>query len=382
MIRNFSVSLPCNIVFGQDVLPQLGPLAREHGTRALLITEGVLHEGNHVERVLEVLKRSGLEMMVYDELTPHSVSTRVDEIASLARASKTKVIVGLGGMRVLSVARCVANIASSSMTIGDLMEGKKTESSLPYIEVPSSFRNHLMMRNEAVVRDSMAERARIIRIASGTVRAALVETSFSQTLSAKYALAAILDTLLAAIEGYFSTSSSMLSDALLERAIAELHDAALAGVRHPSDGRFRVRAAEAGLITAVALAITGQGVGGALAYGINARFSLPKSWVASILLPHTVEYLASRNVDKAARVAAALGESVGGISAQEDAPRAVRGIRKLVSQLDLPVRLRDLDVTLDELSHCAEQVADFDVLGGVPGGAGVVELQRLVATAY
>ncbi len=381
-MRNFSIKLPSTVVFGQDVLPQLGPLAREHGTRALLVTEGVLHEGKHIERTVEILKRSGLELMVYDELMPNSNSSRVNEIASLARASKTQVVVGLGGMRVLSVARCVANIATSPLKIGDLMEGKKTDSSLPYIEIPTSFRNHLMMRDEAIMRDSMAERVRIVRIVPGTVSSVVVETNFAQTLSSKYALAAILDTMLAAIEGYFSTNTSLYSDALLERVIRELHGAAITGVKQPSDGRFRARAAEAGLLTAMALGVTGQGAGGALSYGINARFSLPKSWVASILLPHVMDYLVSKNQEKAARVAEALGEPISGISPAEDAPRAVRGIRKLVSQLDLPVRLRDLDVTLDELSHCAEQVADLEILGGVPGGAGVAELQRLVSTAY
>lgn len=381
-MRNFSMRMPSTVVFGQDMLPQLGPLAREHGTRCLLISEGVLHEGKHIERTVEILKRSSMEMMVYDELMPTSTSSRVNEIASLARASKAQVVVGLGGMRVLSVARCVANIAAGSLKIGDLMEGKQSESTLPYIEAPSSFRNHLMMRDEAIMRDSMAERARLVRIRPGTVRSVVFETNFAQTLSSKYALAAILDTLLAAIEGYFSTYSSLYSDALLERAIGELHGAAMTGARQPSDGRFRARAAEAGLITAMALSVTGQGTGGALVYGINARFGLPKSWVAGILLPHVMEYLVPKNVEKAARVAGALGEQVSGISANEDAPRSVRGVRKLVSQLDLPVRLRDLDVSLDELSHCAEQAADLDMLGGVPGGVGVAELQRLVAAAY
>lgn len=377
-----AMRLPSTIVFGQDVLSQLGSVARERGTRGLLVTEGVLHEGKHIERTVEILKRAGMEMMVYDELAPSSVSTRVNEIASLARASKTQVIIGLGGMRVLSVARCVANIATSSMKIGDLMEGRCTESTLPYIEVPSSFRNHLLVRGEAIVRDSFAERARLVRICPGTVGAAIIESNFSQTLSAKYVLAAILDTLLAAIEGFFSTENSLYSDTLLEKAIRELHGAAMTGVRQPSETRFRARAAEAGLLTALGLGVTGQGFGGALAYGINARFNLPKSWVASILLPHVMDVLVIRDAEKAVRVASALGEAVSGISATEDAPRAARGIRKLVSQLDLPARLRDLDVTMDELTHCAEQTAELGMLSSVPGGAGVNDLKRLVATAY
>jgi alcohol dehydrogenase len=381
-MQSFSLSVPPTLVFGQDVLPRLGPIARELGSRALIITEAVLHEGNHVARVVEIVKRAGLETMVYDELMPGSPTSTIDELASLARASKAQVIIGLGGMRALSIARAVANVAASKTKAGDLLEGTVSASSVPYIEVPSSFRNHLLMRDEVVLRDSLAGRARLVGIAPRTVHAAILDTTFTQTLSSKYALAAILDTLLAAIEGYTSTHSSLFSDTLLERAIHELHGAALAGVHNPSDGRFRARAAEAGMITAMGLSTTGQGMGGALAYAINVRFNLPKSWVAGILLPHVVDVLTPRNLEKAARIAGALDEPIGGIIAADDAPRAARGIRKLLSQLDLPTRLRDLDVTLDELSSVAEVAAEFGWLSGVPGGATIAELQQLVAAAY
>ncbi len=381
-MQGFSLRVPSTLMFGQDVLHHLGPIAREHGTRSFVVSEAVLHEGQHINRVVEILKRSDIETLVYDELMPGSPSTVVDELASLARASKAQVVIGLGGMRVLSIARCVANVAADTLRIGDIMDGKVAEKSLPYIEVPSSYRNHLLMRNEGVMKDALTARARIVRVAPGTVRAAVLDTTFTHTLSSKYALAAILDTLLAAIEGYFSLSSSMYSDTLLERAVSELHASALAGVRNPSDDRFRARAAEAGMLTAMGLAITGQGVGSVLAYAINARFSLPKSWIASILLPHVVDLLTSRDVEKAARVAACLGEPVEGIIAADDAPRAVRGIRKLLSQLDLPVRLRDLDVTLDELTASAEEASDFPALANVPGGVTAAELQQIVTAAY
>lgn len=379
---NLHLRVPSTIVFGHDVLPQLGPIAREYGGRALIVTEGVLHDGNHITRVNEILKRSSIETMVYDELMPTSRTSVIDELGSLARASKTQVVVGLGGMRVLSIARCVANVAASRLSIGDILEGKVAAESLAYIEVPSSYRNHFLMRPESVIRDHLAGRARIVHTAPHTVRAAVIDTSFTQTLSGKYALAAILDTLLAAIEGFFSTSSSLYSTTLLERGIRELHGAAQLGIRNPQDGRFRVRAAEAGLLIALGLGVTGQGMGGLLSYAINAKFSLPKSWVAAILLPHVVEMLIPRDVERAAQVAALLGEPVQGIMASEDAPRAARAIRKLLSQLDLPTRLRDLDVTLDQLSVVADESGDSVLLETVPGGAGVAELQQLIGMAY
>lgn len=381
-MQTFSLQLPSSIVFGQDTLPQLGTMARETGSRALVVSESVLHDGNHISRVVEILNRAGVDTMTYDELMPGSPATVIDEIASLARAGKAQMIVGLGGMRVLSTARCVANLAAGKRNVQDMLEGRRPESSLPYIEVPSSYRNHLLMRPEAVITDGYTGGARMITLAPHTVRGAVVDTSFTETLSSKYALAAIMDTLLAAVEGYYAPQSTMFSDTLLLRATRELHDAALAGIKQPNDPRFRQQAAEAGIITAMGLAVTGQGIGGGLTYAINSRFSLPKSWVAGILLPHVVDVLTSRDMEKAARIAAALGEPVERITAQDDAPRAARGVRKLMTQLDLPPRLRDLDVTLDDLSRAAEDAAEFPLMANVPGGASASLAQQLVSSAF
>ncbi len=381
-MQSFVLQVPPTVVFGQDVLPQLGTIAHRFGDRAMIVSESVLQEGRYVERVADILKRAGVEIMVYDELMPSTPTIVVDEIAALAKASKTQLIVGLGGMRVLSIARCVAAVAVERMRIWDFVEGKTPEQTLPYIDVPSSFRNHLLMRNECVLRDSTDKRARFVQIPLGTVRATVVDTTLTQTLSSKYALAAILDTLLAAIEGFLSTASTRLSDTLLLTAIEGLYGAAMTAIRNPHDSRFRSRAAEAGLMTALGLATAGQGIGGALSYAINARFHLPKSWIASILLPHIVEILVARDTEKMAQVAGAFGETVEGIIAAEDAPRATRGVRRLLSHVDLPARFRDLNVTLDELSVAAEEAAEYRMNANVPGGTSAGDLQQLVAEAY
>jgi alcohol dehydrogenase len=381
-MQSFVLQVPSTVVFGQDVLPQLGPIAARLGNRAMIVSESVLQEGHYVERVADILKRAGVEVMVYDELMPSTPSVVVDEIASLAKASKTQLIVGLGGMRVLSIARCVASVAVDRLRVWDFLEGKKITQTLPYIDVPSSYRNHLLMRNECVVRDSSDKRALIVPVPHGTIRAAVVDTTLTQTLSSKYAIAAILDTLLAAIEGYLSSSASMYSDTILLKAIGALYKAAMTALKNPHDGRFRSRASEAGLLASMGLAITGQGMGGALSYAINAQFHLPKSWIATILLPHVVEVLSVRDVEKMARVAASIGENVEGIIAADDAPRAARGIRRLLSHVDLPVRFRDLDVTLDELSSAAEAASEYAMNANVPGGISSSDLQQLIAEAF
>lgn len=381
-MRITTLRAPSPLVFGPGALDHLGSIASQYGDRSLLVTEGVLHDGDHVNRVRDALKEAGLDTMVFDELMPTSATTAVDDLASLARASKVPLVVGLGGMRVLSIARCVANVSAIDGSVMDMLDGRVPEASRAYIEIPASFRNHLLMRDEAVLRSPRDGRAVLVRTCPGTVRAAVVDTAFSETLSSQYAVAATVDTLMAAIEGFVSTESTLLSDALLETAVGELYRAAISGAQSPGDPRFRARAAEAALLASQGIAVAGQGAGGALAYVLNARLSLPKSWVAAILLPHIADMLIERAPEKMARVAAAFGEPVSGIVASDDAPRAARAIRRLMSRTDLPIRLRDLDVTLDDLAPVVEESLEFAYVRTVPDGISPETLEFIVSSAY
>lgn len=374
---------PNSLIFGADVLAHLPHVVREHGTRVLLVSEAIMHDGRYVDRAADAMRRAGIDVIVFDEVTPNSSAASIAELANMARASQTKVVVGLGGVRVLALARLVANVATPERrTVEEVMNGALPEHPLAYIEVPSSFRNHMLFRSQAVLREEGSGAARLVNLHPSTMRAAVVDTSFLQTLSSKYTMAAIIDTLLAAIEGYVSRTGTFFSDALLERSISELRAAALSGVRNPSDQRYRARAAEAGLLTALGLSASNQGLGGALAYTVNARFRLPKSWVAAVLLPHVVDMLITQVPDKMVSVARALGEPVEGIMAEEDARRAARGVRRILSQLDLPTRLRDMDVSLDELLSAAERLGEFDMLRSAPTNTAMADVQALIKLAY
>jgi len=381
-MNELSLRLPNNVAFGTDILAVLPGIVKEFGTRVLLISESVPHDARYIDKVSGILRSAGLDVIIYDELSPTSGTSVVQELAALAKASQTRVVLGLGGMRVLATARCVANVASGEVTMEQLKSGTLPQKPLAYIEVPSSYRNHSMMRTECIMRDSFSGGPIAIPIHPATTKAVVVDTAFSQTLSSKYAIAAIVDTLLAAIEGYTSRYSTFYSDVLLERALGLLQDAVRAGTRNPTDMRYRHKAAQAGLLTAFALANVSQGAGGALAYTMNARFHLPKSWVAAILLPHVVDALIPANAEKMVGVARALGEPVEGIIAQEEAHRAAKAIRKIVSQLDLPSRLRDLDVSIDELIDASDLVTGLFPAASSSQRISPIELQQLIKAAY
>jgi len=100
------------------------------------------------------------------------------------------------------------------------------------------------------------------------------------------------------------------------------------------------------------------------------------------MLPHVVDALIPVAAEKMVGFAKALGEPVEGIIAQEEAHRAARATRKIVSQLDLPTRFRELDVELDDLLEVAESAASLGMVRNASIPVSAAELQQMIKAAY
>src|SRR5512136_684003 len=105
---DISFSIPADIRFGLDVANRIATTIAPFGERVLLVTEAILYEGKVIERIQGLLEKKGIQQLVYDEVVPNATSSVVDEAVKLARGAHAQVIVGLGGIRTLSVAKAVA----------------------------------------------------------------------------------------------------------------------------------------------------------------------------------------------------------------------------------------------------------------------------------
>jgi alcohol dehydrogenase len=378
LILNF----PGTVVFGPDVIQRIGQIVSALGSRCFILTESVLRQHGTIDHIEDILDRRSISHLVFDEIGPGATSAGLEKLLSVIRASQSDVIIGVGGMRVLSAARVVA-AASRDRQLGDVLAGRVTgRSSIAYVEVPASYRNHFMLRDQCVITDATTRHPLIVQLPERTTSAVIVDPNLTLSMSPKYAAAAMLDTMLAAVEGYVSVRSSFLSDTMLIEAITRL-GAALRGITEtPNDPRYRVMASEAGLLTALALASTSQGVGGALSYAINSVHSVPKSWVATILLPHILDTTVLARPDKLKRVAHALGEEVRELKPADAAYQASAAVRRQIGLLELPGRLREMDLAIDDLVDVAEVAAAMDMSASAPVPHTTSDLYDLIKLAF
>ncbi|KGE71587.1 iron-containing alcohol dehydrogenase [Spirochaeta lutea] len=370
-----TLELPAGIVFGTDALLSAGPRAAARGNRAVIVTEPAMQTEDHLQRLREILDESGVDSIVYSELPPGVSTVAGEEAASLITASKPQTVIGLGGMRVLAVARYAAEQAFFGRSRGGGSGGR-------YIEIPTSCRNHFMFRNESVLTDANSGLPRIFPLTRGLVSGVIVDPSLTQSLSNKYFAVALLDILLASIEGYLSEDADFLAEIHLTAAIEKLYQSLSIYVRMADDSRARLRGSEAGMLSALGLGRAGQGPGGALSYVINSRHKVPKSWVSAVLLPHIVDLYQESEAPRVARIAGCLGEDVIGRPVEEVAPLASGALRRILGQLNIPTRLRDLNLSLGDLGEDCAFAMDLPYLKTAPFRLSEAELYELAKSAF
>jgi alcohol dehydrogenase len=307
----------------------------------------------------------------------------VDDGVTLARGSHADVVIGLGGMRTLSIAKSIAMTAPSEYDMDDFLSGVQPQSQpLAYIEVPTTCRNPFMFADEYLIVDGRDRTGKIGRTQKGITRAALIDPKLSLTLPAKYTATTIMDALLGCIEGYLSAKANFLSDTYLQRAIEILGGVIKEGIQNVDDIRMRMNASIAGLLLGLGLSTSRLGIGSALSFAINARFMSPKSWVSTIFLPYVMEFALNVRGDRIAQVARLLGEDVSDASSVEAPVRAIDAVRRVISSLGLPTRLREFDLSLDEMIEVAGAARSFDMMNYLPRVVSTEDIYELIKSAF
>ncbi len=160
--------IPARIVFGLDTVNRIGQLVADYGERAFLVTEAILYEGKVINKVQDILEKKGVQNIVFDEVVPNATSKTVDDGVTLARGSHADVVIGLGGVRTLSAARCIAMTAPTAHDMDDYLSGVLPQGeALPYIEVPTTCRNPFMFGDEYLMIDGRDRTGRVGRTLKG-----------------------------------------------------------------------------------------------------------------------------------------------------------------------------------------------------------------------
>ncbi len=355
----FSLNIKSGITYGS--VNRIGSLVEKYADNALIISENILSNFGLPGLIKDSLKKKEIKSILFDEVAPNPGSRVAEKVIDFAKISHIKAVIGIGGVGLLSIAKIVSKLVPNTIGLDDYLSythfKKKLPESLPYIEIPASFRNPFAFTGFSLIIDSASRSPRLINFESPPDEI-LFDPDITATLSDKYSSSILFDILLHAVEGYFSSKATFLSDTYFLQAIKLVISSIIMKLTTPANESIRRYASQAGFLTSLGLYAMEPEMGGRITFSINGLFKLSKSWISTVISPHILGFNANCFPDKI-KILDELISNNPYFTNDRDSD-IVEKIRNFIVSLQLPMRLSDFGIKIEDISRIIEGVNSLD----------------------
>ena len=357
----YQIILPMKIRFGVGSLDTLGDEAGKLAVkRVLIITDPGVYKAGLVDPVKEQLSKAKLSVDVFSEAEPEPTLPRLNVIAQELRKDSYDLLVGVGGGSSMDTAKGLSVLLAYGGNAQDYVGiDKVPKSGIPVFALPTTAGTGSEVTQNAIFGDP--EQGLKLAIVSPYIlaRLALVDPTLTYGCPPDVTAACGIDAFVHALECYTGNKANTFSDTLALEAMRLIVGSLRTAVKNGSDKEARNHMSEGALLAGINIATSGTAAVHALAYPLGSQFHVPHGVANGLLLPYVTEYNLSANLPKYAIVAKILGVETQGLSLQEAAEQGAEAIKALVSDIGVPLHLRDLGVPKEALEGMA--VATMDV---------------------
>lgn len=344
----------CRIKFGWNALDTLGSHANNFGAKkALIVTdEGVFSVGIP-ERVSSILKKGGVESVIFKDISPNPTDMNVQKGARTYKEESCDLIIGVGGGSPLDAAKGIAVLASHKGPLHQYFGFKGQEKIInpmpPFVLIPTTSGTGAEASRGAIITDT--ERNIKCRLGAGMPSLALVDPYLTIGLPPYLTAATGIDALSHNIEAFLSPRYHPVAEAIAYEGIHLVTENLMTAVENGKDRRARTNMAMASTMGALAFQ-KGLGVTHSLAHQLSPEYGVHHGVANAILLPHTMEFNREVTDEKLTRISLAMGET----SPSPDT--AIQAVARLSQKAGLPMKLSEVNVLESGISKMARNAME------------------------
>ena len=337
-MKNFAFSSPVQIQFGLGISKQVGTLIKSlavsetsrSGRGAFVIIDTGIKGSAWLKDILNSIDKAGLQSHIFDKIEPNPKDKDVYAAANQLRASRSEMVIGIGGGSTIDTAKAAALIAKFGGKVRDYAGWGKVPGPVnPIIAIPTTAGSGSEATSWAVITDTTSHEKLAIGDHNLAPTMALVDPLLTISLPASLTAATGMDALTHSVEAYICALSNPVNDLLALEAIhlvaGNLRRAVTNG--QDLDGRQAMMLAS----TLGGITINNADVAGVhcLSEGIGSLYDAPHGLLNAILLPYFMIFWLSSCRDRFARIAQAFG-------APPEPEEAVSQVMTLNQSLKLP----------------------------------------------
>jgi len=379
---SFEYFAPTKVIFGVGSVAELPMTVASLGSKALLVTDAGLMESGLAAGIRQKL---GDQLAgVYADVPQDSGMDVVDTGAELALSSGADVVVSLGGGSVIDTAKGICIVMTEGGSLRD-HQGMQmlTRPQTPHVVLPTTAGTGSEVTSGAVVMDHKQGQKIIIFEHYNTPRVAILDPRLTETLPPDLTAATGMDAMTHAVESYVSQQRNPISDAAALHAVRLIRTYLPRAVQNGQDLAARGQMQIAALLAGWAFSNAMVGLVHAMAHSLGAVCGIPHGLANGLILPHVMEFNLSETPGLLADIGMAMGVANQGMSSAAAGETAVREMRAFVRQVGLSQRLRDLGVTEQIMTQCAElSLSDGSIIYNPKMVATAEEVLELYHKAY
>ena len=359
-IPAFRNRLPVDIRFGEGVVAELASVvASEQAHRPFVILDAVAGDLPGVADALASLARERVEVTTHVKAPGEPTDREADSVCEALAAAEADIVVAIGGGSVIDLAkaaRLALSVRLPYLAVAADLELAASAPALPLVAVPTTAGSGSEASGGIVIADEKTHTK--TGIAAPFVRAqyALVDPALTYAAPATVTSWGGIDALAQAIASTLTQSRKPVGTGIALEAIRLAARALPAVVGDGENRAARQEMACASLMAGIAMNISDCGSEHSLAMALGGRYGLPHGLTVGLVLAESMDVDRRGAPELFERIADALGEPP---DDTHDGSRAVRGIRRILAEIDFPL-LGAFDVDDSDVDDLAEAaLADF-----------------------
>ena len=354
-MKPFVFNTTKSIINESGALKNIADICRQqHMRKPLIVTDqGIVNVGL-MAKLEEALKAGNMEYSSYTEVVADPPEKVIYAALDVLKTGGNDGVIGYGGGSSMDTAKLIALMAKSGETLADIYGvGNAKGQRLPLILIPTTAGTGSEVTAVAIVTTGETTKAGVVATQLYP-DVALLDAELTVGLPPHITAATGVDAMVHAIEAFTSARlKNAYADMLAKQALELLSKNIMTATHEGSNVEARQAMLLGACLAGQAFANAPVAAVHALAYPLGGHYHIPHGLSNSLVLPYVMRF----NAPEAKELYAELAPIIIGKPVEDDAAAATEAliahIEKLIVDLGLPNRLKDMKVPEADLPMLA-----------------------------
>jgi len=348
---------PNRVIFGFRAIEQIGvEVAHLTKGKVLIASDEAILKLGILDKIQSFLALAGFEAKVFTDIGAEPHVENAEALYNQCLSGDFSILIGIGGGSVMDVTKLVALSGGHKQPPRDFLEGKVklSERGLPMILIPTTAGTGSEVSPYSVVK--IGEKKYFPMSPFFYPDIAIIDPGLTISMPPFITASTGMDALSHAIEGMMHKNANPFSDSLCLDGAQMIGSYLRRAVGNGGDLEARYYMSLGATLCMMGMSMSGGLYAHSVSFVVGKYKPTPHGVGVSLGLPYLMAFNLPVVSAKLAKIAAALGEPIWMYSEQEAAKRAIHAIKSLMTDIGLPVTLKDYGISEKDIPDMANMM--------------------------